>query len=173
MFLQDYIIFAGTLLMVCLIMSAIRLLPLIAISGASAVLTGCQDTEHGTKSIDQNTVQESVQPKPVWAGSYQGHTPCLSCSALCEECEGMSVKLTLKEDMQYELQRISMSGNDISETLTGRMLFKDEAKTQLELVGVSKRNLLLVNVAKHEVEIRMDQSAKAYASQQDFLMGAV
>ncbi|NWK73672.1 copper resistance protein NlpE N-terminal domain-containing protein [Acinetobacter sp. SwsAc6] len=144
------------------------LIPLVSLS--SLTVTGLVGCERASETVKQT---EAVQVKhivPAWVGSYSGHTPCMSCSALCEDCEGMAVKLTLNADMTYTLDRQSMSGNDVSEILTGRMLFKDEDKTELELVGVAKRNLLLVNSAKHEVEIRMDQTANPYAISDEFLL---
>lgn len=144
------------------------LIPLVSLS--SLTVTGLVGCERASETVKQT---EAVQVKhivPAWVGSYSGHTPCMSCSALCEDCEGMAVKLTLNADMTYTLDRQSMSGNDVSEILTGRMLFKDEDKTELELVGVAKRNLLLVNSAKHEVEIRMDQTANPYATSDEFLL---
>lgn len=144
------------------------LIPLVSLS--SLTVTGLVGCERASETVKQT---EAVQVKhivPAWVGSYSGHTPCMSCSALCEDCEGMAVKLTLNADMTYTLDRQSMSGNDVSEILTGRMLFKDEDKTELELVGVAKRNLLLVNSAKYEVEIRMDQTANPYATSDEFLL---
>ena len=145
------------------------LIPLVSLS--SLTVTGLVGCERASETTVKQT--EAVQVKhivPAWVGSYSGHTPCMSCSALCEDCEGMAVKLTLNADMTYTLDRQSMSGNDVSEILTGRMLFKDEDKTELELVGVAKRNLLLVNSAKYEVEIRMDQTANPYATSDEFLL---
>ena len=144
------------------------LIPLVSLS--SLTVTGLVGCERASETVKQT---EAVQVKhivPAWVGSYSGHTPCMSCSALCEDCEGMAVKLTLNAEMTYPLDRQSMSGNDVSEIFTGRMLFKDEDKTELELVGVAKRNLLLVNSAKHEVEIRMDQTANPYATSDEFLL---
>ncbi|RFS29840.1 hypothetical protein D9K79_04015 [Acinetobacter cumulans] len=145
------------------------LIPLVSLS--SLTVTGLVGCERASETTVKQT--EAVQVKhivPAWVGSYSGHTPCMSCSALCEDCEGMAVKLTLNADMTYTLDRQSMSGNDQPALLHGAMKFHNPEKTKLELVNVESRNLLYVNLANKQLEILKNDTAQPYDAQDNFLL---
>lgn len=139
---------------------------------AAVAALGCQDAEQGAKQTAQAQGKAAVQKQamPVWAGKYQGTTPCMGCISRCEECPGMAVDLALHQDMSYELRRESLSGHNEVQVLKGRMLFKDQAQTQLQLLNVKTRNLIYVDLEHQLLEIREDQTAKPYAAQDDFLL---
>ena len=139
---------------------------------AAAAALGCQDAEQGAQQAAQPQGKAAVQKQavPVWAGKYQGTTPCMGCISRCEECPGMAVDLALNPDMSYELRRESLSGHNEVQVLKGRMLFKDQAQTQLQLLNVKTRNLIYVDLEHQLLEIREDQTAKPYAAQDDFLL---
>lgn len=143
-------------------------IPLAAVAAA----LGCQDAEQGAPQVAQPQGKAAVQKQavPAWAGKYQGTTPCMGCISRCEECPGMAVDLALNQDMSYELRRESLSGHNDVQVLKGRMLFKDQAQTQLQLLNVKTRNLIYVDLAHQLLEIREDQTAKPYAAQDDFLL---
>ncbi|RKG30938.1 copper resistance protein NlpE N-terminal domain-containing protein [Acinetobacter tianfuensis] len=146
------------------------IIPLVSFTSTAALgLQGCDSTSNETQTKDQQVhVQKHVVP--VWAGSYMGNTPCMDCSALCEDCEGMSVKLSLHENMTYTLDRVSNSGNDSSVLLHGKMQFKAGDQTQLELLSVQSRNLLFVHTAEHTLEILQNETAKHYAAADHFIL---
>ena len=139
---------------------------------AAAAALGCQDAEQGAQQSAQAQGKAAVQKQavPVWAGKYQGTTPCMGCISRCEECPGMAVDLALHQDMSYELRRESLSGHNDVQVLKGRMLFKDQAQTQLQLLNVKTRNLIYLDLEHQLLEIREDQTAKPYAAQDDFLL---
>ncbi|MGA8883078.1 MAG: copper resistance protein NlpE N-terminal domain-containing protein [Acinetobacter sp.] len=139
---------------------------------AAAAALGCQDADQGAPQAAQLQGKAAVQKQavPAWAGKYQGTTPCMGCISRCEECPGMAVDLALHQDMSYELRRESLSGHNDVQVLKGRMLFKDQAQTQLQLLNVKTRNLIYVDLAHQLLEIREDQTAKPYAAQDDFLL---
>lgn len=140
------------------------LIPLFASS--MLLVGGCEGT---TTTQDSTAMQQKVQ-QTQWVGSYQGTTPCLACISRCPECPGMAVDLTLNQDMTYTLRRESLSGHNEIETLTGGMRFYDEAQTQLELVNVKSRNLLVVDTKNKLLEIREDLTGNAYVAVDDFTL---
>jgi hypothetical protein len=145
------------------------IIPLISLTGAASVgLQGC-DKSGGAQTKEQQA-QVHKHAVPAWVGDYTGNTPCMSCSALCEGCEGMSVKLNLYENMTYTLDRVSNSGNDSSVLLHGKIQFKSEDKTQLELLSVQSRNLLFVHIAEHTLEILQNETAEQYAVADNFML---
>ena len=139
-------------------------IPLVAVSA----LLGCSD--HQNPNAASNPALTSTQQAvvPAWVGTYQGNTPCLSCSAHCDECEGMNVALVLKADHGYELSRISLSGNDQNQMMTGHFKFNNPEHSQLELLGVDLRNVILVDLEHQRLEIRQDQTGAAYQAQDAF-----
>ncbi|WP_122898530.1 copper resistance protein NlpE N-terminal domain-containing protein [Acinetobacter sp. B51(2017)] len=141
------------------------IIPLFAMS--VVVLGGCQDS-NSTKQ--QTSAMEQKVEQAQWVGTYQGTTPCMGCLSRCQDCPGMAVDLTLNQDMTYTLVRESLSGHNQVETLTGIMRFRDAEKTQLELVNVTTRNLLVVDTKHHLLEIREDVTANAYLAADDFLL---
>ena len=152
------------------VMNKSLLIPLISISSVSTIaLQGCDNQSNEMPKADQKAqVQKHIVP--AWVGSYAGNTPCMTCSALCEDCEGMSVKLSLHENMTYTLDRVSNSGNDTSALLHGKMQFKGEEKTQLELISVQSRNLLYVNVSDRTLEILQNETADHYVAADNFML---
>lgn len=54
--------------------------------------------------------------------------------------------------------------------LKGIIHFKDDAQQQLELMNVKTRNLLYVDLEQQQLEIRVDQTAKRYQMQSDFIL---
>lgn len=140
-------------------------IPLVAVSA----ILGCSDQSKNISESDSASSAMSQQViVPEWVGKYQGNTPCLSCSAYCEDCEGMHVALLLKADHAYELTRISASGNDQNQVITGVFKFNSPEQRQIELMGVSARNLIFVDLERHILEIRQDQTADAYPAQNAF-----
>ena len=139
---------------------------------AAAAALGCQDAEQGAQQPAQTQGKAAAQKQavPLWAGKYQGTTPCMGCISRCEECPGMAVDLALHQDMSYELRRESLSGHNEVEVLKGRLHFKNAEQTQLELLNVKTRNLIYVDLEHQLLEIREDQTAKPYAAQDDFLL---
>lgn len=143
-------------------MKKVILIPLIATSA----LLGCQDGQNTQKQAAATVEQQVV----AWAGKYQGTTPCMGCLSRCDECPGMAVALELHEDMTYTLVRESLSGHNQVETLTGVLKFTDAQQGQIELVNVTNRNLMYVDLAKKQLEIREDLTAKPYQMQSDFIL---
>lgn len=135
---------------------------------ATGVLLGCQEANQ-SQAKDASAIEQKMQ-KPLWAGSYSGTTPCMSCASRCEDCSGMAVDLVLNQDQTYELRRESLSGHNAVEVLKGRIHFKDTQQTQLELLNVKTRNMIFVDLANQMLEIRMDQTAQPYVAQDDFLL---
>lgn len=139
---------------------------------ATSVLLGCHDSD-SKKSVTAITDQDVIVVKKniaPWVGNYQGATPCIGCFSRCDDCPGMAVDLELKEDMSYVLQRESLSRQSEIERLEGKMIFKNDQQTQLELLNVTTRNLLFVDLENQILEIREDKTAKKYAVQSDFLL---
>ena len=144
-------------------MKQIVLIPLMATS----VLMGCQQQ---AEQLKETAAIESEKQVAAWVGKYQGTTPCMGCVSRCEDCPGMAVKLDLNEDMTYTLVRESLSGHNEIETIHGVITFTDPEQTQLELKQVTTRNLMVVDLAKQQLEIREDVSAKKYQMQNDFIL---
>ena len=143
-------------------MKKVILIPLIA----TGALWGCQDSQN-TQTQAAAVAKAQV---PVWVGQYQGTTPCMGCLSRCDECPGMAVALELHEDMTYTLVRESLSGHNEVEKLSGVLKFHDSEQHELELVNATTRNLMFVNVAKKQLEIRQDVTAKPYQMQSDFVL---
>ncbi|MFV5508231.1 copper resistance protein NlpE N-terminal domain-containing protein [Acinetobacter sp. 197] len=143
-------------------MKKVILIPLV-VTGA---LLGCQDQNQSVT----NTVAEAKVQLPTWVGNYQGTTPCMGCFSSCEDCPGMAVALTLNEDKTFTLQRESLSGHNEIETMSGQIRFQDESQQKIELLNVDTRNLLYVDLKKHVLEIREDQTGKRYQMQSDFIL---
>lgn len=143
-------------------MKKVVLIPLVA----SAVLLGCQDQS-------QSTAKQAIEAKaqiPAWVGEYQGTTPCMGCFSRCDECPGMAVVLKLNQDKTFELVRESLSGHNEVEQISGQIRFQDEQGQKIELVNVTKRNLLFVDLANNVLEIREEQTGKRYQMQSDFIL---
>lgn len=141
------------------------LIPLVAVSAFS--FTACDAT-----STDANSTKKAQQQHaaviPLWAGKYQGTTPCMACFSRCDECPGMSVDLLLKPDQTFVLNRISLSGHNEIETLKGQFKFKSQDSKIIELSGVDKRNLILVDLEHQLLEIREDLTANGFIEFEDF-----
>lgn len=132
----------------------------------TAALVGCQpQAEEKTQAAVEREMQQ-----PLWAGHYEGTTPCMGCLSRCDDCPGMHVTLHLHEDGHFTLVRNSLSGHNDVETLTGSIRFLNTDKTQLELLHVNKRNLLVVDLQKQHLEIRQDETAKPHQMQSDFIL---
>lgn len=144
-------------------MKQIVLIPLMATS----VLMGCKQQ---AEQLKETAAIESEKQVAAWVGKYQGTTPCMGCVSRCEDCPGMAVKLDLNDDMTYTLVRESLSGHNEIETIHGVITFKDSEQTQLELKQATTRNLMIVDLAKQQLEIREDVSAKKYQMQNDFIL---
>jgi len=135
---------------------------------ASAALLGCQDAN---QSDPQNKASiESQKQIAAWAGKYEGTTPCMGCLSRCDDCPGMAVALELHEDKTYTLTRESLSGHNELETLTGQLRFDAKDESKIELLNVSTRNLLYVDLDEKVLEIRVDKTAKPYQMQSDFVL---
>jgi hypothetical protein len=140
---------------------------------ASTVLLGCQESNQTKTQVNElkdGLTEQKVIPK--WVGNYQGTTPCMTCSSRCDGCAGMAVDIELKDDMTYVLRREGLNEDDHGgiETLTGKILFKNPEQTQLELLNVKNRNLLLVDLDNQQLEIRVDQTAEPYQAKNDFTL---
>ncbi|RZJ21836.1 MULTISPECIES: copper resistance protein NlpE N-terminal domain-containing protein [unclassified Acinetobacter] len=145
-------------------MKNVVLIPLVA----SAALLGCQDAN---QSDPQNKASiESQKQIVAWAGKYEGTTPCMGCLSRCDDCPGMAVALELHEDKTYTLTRESLSGHNEIETLTGQLRFDAKDENKIELINVSTRNLLYVDLDEKVLEIRVDKTAKPYQMQSDFVL---
>lgn len=132
-------------------------------------MVGCSDQTASSSHTQSNATDvKAVQATPEWVGQYNGTTPCMGCIARCEDCPGMSVDLKLSADQSFTLTRISLSGHNEIETLTGKFKFKDKAQNLIELEKVSTRNLILVDLQNQMLEIREDQSGKGYLDYADF-----
>lgn len=145
-------------------------IPLVAIS----VLTGCndQDAQNKAKNQDQ-AAKTSQQAQPLWVGKYQGTTPCMACVSRCEDCPGMSVDLTLKADQTFVLNRISLSGHNDIEILKGKFDFLNNDSKMVELKGLDKRNLILVDLEHQVLEIREDITGNGFVAYDDFSLTKV
>lgn len=143
-------------------MKKVMLIPLVATSA----LWGCQDQTQPK----QQAAMEAVQQVPQWVGHYQGTTPCMGCMSRCDDCPGMAVALSLHENQTFTLQRESLSGHNEIERLTGTLRFQDEAQQHIELMNVSTRNRIYVDLVKNRLEIRQDETAKPYQMQSDLLL---
>ena len=141
------------------------LIPLIAISTLS--LQAC-DSASSTLSVAEKSKPAEAAVRPLWAGKYQGTTPCMACFSRCDECPGMSVDLLLNPDQTFVLNRISLSGHNEIETLKGQFKFTGNDSKLIELVGVNQRNLMLVDLEHQLLEIREDVSANGYVEFEDF-----
>lgn len=132
----------------------------------TAALVGCQpQAEEKTQAAVEREMQQ-----PLWAGHYEGTTPCMGCLSRCNDCPGMAVALTLNEDHSFILARESLNGHNDMQKLTGLIKFHNAEKTQLELLTVGTRNLLFVDLKKQQLEIRQDVSAKKHQMQSDFIL---
>ncbi|MFW1753913.1 copper resistance protein NlpE N-terminal domain-containing protein [Acinetobacter wanghuae] len=143
-------------------MKRVILIPLMMTS----VLSGCQDQ---TRVSSKEAIQAEAQI-PQWGGDYQGTTPCMGCLSRCEDCQGMAVSLSLHEDQTYTLYRESMSGNNEVETIKGHLRFDSKDANKVELLQVTKRNLLFIDLESQVLEIREDQTGKRYQMQSDFIL---
>jgi hypothetical protein len=141
------------------------LIPLFATT--VVLLGGCQDSS--TTNKDSTAMEQKVE-QAQWVGTYQGTTPCMGCISRCQDCPGMAVDLTLNQDMTYTLRRESLSGHNDIETLTGVMRFHNAEQTQLELVSVATRNLMMLDIEHQLLEIREDVTGNAYVAADDFLL---
>lgn len=144
------------------------LIPLVALSA----LIGCDDQNllpSAQNSPHLKTVDiEKKVVTPEWVGKYQGVTPCMGCASRCEECPGMAVDLELKSDQTYVLSRISLSGHNEVESIKGSFQFKSPDSKMIELAGLSKRNLILVDLEHQLLEIREDLTANGFVEYEDF-----
>lgn len=145
-------------------MKKVMLIPFIA----TGALLGCQDANQ-PQAKDKAALEHEMQ-KPLWAGSYSGTTPCMSCASHCEDCPGMAVDLVLNADQSYELRRESLSTHNDVDVLQGQFKFKGAGETQLELLNVKTRNMIFVHLENQMLEIREDQTAQPYVAQDDFLL---
>ncbi len=68
--------------------------------------------------------------------------------------------LELHENMTYTLKRESLSGHNEIETLTGPLRFNAQDQHKVELVNVTTRNLLYVDLEDRVLEIREDADWK-------------
>lgn len=139
-------------------------IPLVAVSA----LFACSDHQNPKSESENTSALTQNVVVPAWVGKYHGNTPCFSCSAHCEDCTGMNVALVLKADHAYELTRISLSGNDENQVIKGAFEFNNPEQSQIKLLGVDARNLILVDLEHHILEIRQDQTGDAYPVQNAF-----
>ena len=126
-------------------MKKVILIPLMA----SSALMACQQSNETTSQ----TAIEVQQQTPKWVGQYAGSTPCMGCLSRCEDCPGMAVALTLYPNQSFELLRESLSGHNAVERVTGTIRFRDDSGQQIELLNVSTRNLIFVNLKDQLLEI--------------------
>ena len=147
-------------------MKAPILIPLVA----TGLLLGCSDANQTQHDQSKLQVAEHKQIIPAWVGSYQGTTPCMGCLSRCEDCPCMAVALELHENMTYTLKRESLSGHNEIETLTGPLRFNAQDQHKVELVNVTTRNLLYVDLEDRVLEIREDLTGKKYQMQSDFVL---
>ena len=145
-------------------MKKVILIPLVATSA----LLGCQESQQSKANEDIAITAEKQQA--AWIGNFKGTTPCMGCLSRCDDCPGMAVTLALHEDQTYTLTRESLSAHSEVEVLKGIIHFKDDAQQQLELMNVKTRNLLYVDLEQQLLEIRVDQTAKRYQMQSDFIL---
>ena len=145
-------------------MKKVILIPLVATSA----LLGCQESQQSRVNADIAVTAEKQQA--AWIGNFKGTTPCMGCLSRCDDCPGMAVTLALHEDQTYTLTRESLSAHNEVEVLKGSIHFKDDAQQQLELMNVKTRNLLYVDLEQQLLEIRVDQTAKRYQIQSDFIL---
>lgn len=148
-------------------MKKVILIPLVATSA----LLGCQESQQSKVNDDIAITAEKQQA--AWIGNFKGTTPCMGCLSRCDDCPGMAVTLALHEDQTYTLTRESLSAHNEVEVLKGVIRFKDDAQQQLELMNVKTRNLLYVDLEQQLLEIRVDQTAKRYQMQSDFILNKV
>lgn len=141
------------------------LIPLFVISTIS--LQAC-DVSSSSSSVTEKPQHAELEVVPLWAGKYQGTTPCMACFSRCDECPGMSVDLLLKPDQTFVLNRISLSGHNDIETLRGQFKFRSQESNMIELTGVNKRNLILVDLEHQVLEIREDVTANGFVEFEDF-----
>lgn len=132
---------------------------------SSVGLVACDQTEH--KSQQKVTV-DGNSATPLWAGQYSGTTPCMGCFGRCDDCPGMSVDLQLNANETFVLNRVSMSGHNDVENIQGKFEFINPDKSLIKLSGLEKRNLIMVDLENKLLEIRIDDSAEAYAEYEDF-----
>ena len=147
-------------------MKAPILIPLVA----TGLLLGCSEANQTQHDQSKLQVAEQKQIIPAWVGGYQGTTPCMGCLSRCEDCPGMAVALELHENMTYSLKRESLSGHNEIETLTGPLRFNAQDQHKVELVNVTTRNLLYVDLEDRVLEIREDVTGKKYQMQSDFVL---
>ena len=145
-------------------MKKVILIPLVATS----TLLGCQESQQSKVNDDIAITAEKQQA--AWIGNFKGTTPCMGCLSRCDDCPGMVVTLALHEDQTYTLTRESLSAHNEVEVLKGIIHFKDDAQQQLELMNVKTHNLLYVDLEQQLLEIRVDQTAKRYQMQSDFIL---
>lgn len=153
-------------------MQKLIVIPLVALS----TLIGCEQqkslttfNKNGTNSNDSiHSETKIIEAVPDWVGKYQGTTPCMGCTSRCEDCPGMSVDVQLKSDQTFVLNRISLSGHNEIETLKGHFKFNDHDSKIIELSGVANRNLILIDLEHHLLEIREDLTAKGFIEFKDF-----
>lgn len=141
------------------------LIPLIAVSVLS--LQAC-DTASSSASAAKKSQHAEAEVIPLWAGKYQGTTPCMACFSRCDECPGMSVDLLLNPDQTFVLNRISLSGHNDIETLKGQFKFKGNDTKFIELTGLNKRNLIMVDLEHQLLEIREDLTGNGFVEFEDF-----
>ncbi|WP_291373619.1 copper resistance protein NlpE N-terminal domain-containing protein [Acinetobacter sp. UBA6720] len=147
-------------------MKAPILIPLMA----TGLLLGCSEANQTQHDQSKLQVAEQKQIIPAWVGGYYGTTPCMGCLSRCEDCLGMAVALELHENMTYTIKRESLSGHNEIETLTGPLRFNAQDQHKVELVNVTKRNLLYVDLEDRVLEIREDVTSKKYQMQSDFIL---
>ena len=132
---------------------------------SSIGLVACDKSEQNNH---QKIQLEAKTIAPAWAGQYTGTTPCMGCYGRCDECPGMSVDLKLNADETFVLNRVSLSGHNDIEKIEGKFEFLNKDQSLIKLSGLEKRNLILIDLKNQLLEIRIDDSAEAYAEYEDF-----
>lgn len=153
-------------------MQKLIVIPLVALS----TVIGCGEQQslslfnkNGSNTDDSSLSKtKTIEVVPDWVGKYQGTTPCMGCTSRCEDCPGMSVDVQLNSDQTFVLNRISLSGHNEIETVKGHFKFNDHDSKIIELSGVAKRNLILIDLEHQLLEIREDMTANEFVEFEDF-----
>ena len=111
----------------------------------ASICLGCSQAEQGkqNESADVKSIKVMDPQLQKWVGHYKGITPCITCSAFCDGCEGTTVEIFLNPDQSFKLLRTPNSQSNKAEKYAGHFSFEDSGKLKIHLNGVNERNQLI------------------------------
>ncbi|MHA3892518.1 copper resistance protein NlpE N-terminal domain-containing protein [Acinetobacter sp. GXMZU3951] len=134
----------------------------------ASLCLGCSQSEKAEQKDSEHVKTMNVIDPELqkWVGHYKGITPCITCSAFCDGCEGTTVEIYLKSDQSFQLRRTPNSETQKAEEYQGHFAFEDSGKLKIQLQGVKERNQLIFG--QDYVEVIDVKSGASYRDFPDF-----